>query len=186
MKLHKLTCPNCNGSLDMKVSDDTTSVFCPYCGQNFWLEDGKTQHTIIKNIHKTTHVTHIDEAKILKEQIRDKQHRREMLIPFVALILAIMVFAIPALISSCEIDQQISDGKICAGNSEELIGEDYRTVEAHFKAAGFTNIELIDLDDSGIAFWTEGEVQMISIGGDTSFSSMDYFDPDTKVVISYH
>ena len=54
------------------------------------------------------------------------------------------------------------------------------------QAAGFTNIELIDLDDSGLAFWTEDKVDTISVGGDTSFESTDWFDPDTKVVISYH
>ena len=67
-----------------------------------------------------------------------------------------------------------------------MVGEDYKTVEAHFRAAGFTNIELIDLDDAGIAFWNEGKVETISVGGDTSFDSLDFFDPNTKVVISYH
>ena len=72
------------------------------------------------------------------------------------------------------------------GYYKDLVGEDYKTVEAHFKAAGFTNIELIDLNDAGIAFWNEGKVETISVGGDTSFDSYDYFDPNTKVVISYH
>lgn len=67
-----------------------------------------------------------------------------------------------------------------------MIGEDYKVVVAHFEAAGFTNIELIDLDDSGIAFWKSEKVEMISIGGNTDFETTDWFSPDTKVVISYH
>ena len=67
------------------------------------------------------------------------------------------------------------EGKINAGYYKDLIGKDYETVEAHFEAAGFTNIELIDLDDSGLAFWNEGKVDTISVGGDTDFESSDWF-----------
>ena len=67
-----------------------------------------------------------------------------------------------------------------------MIGQSYETVVAHFEAAGFTDIELIDLNDSGIAFWNNGKVEMISVGGDTDFETIDWFSPDTKVVISYH
>ena len=35
-------------------------------------------------------------------------------------------------------------------------------------------------------WWNDGEVTMISIGGDAKFGSSDYFDPCTPVVISYH
>ena len=78
------------------------------------------------------------------------------------------------------------EGKINAGYYKDLVGEKYETVEAHFEAAGFTNIELIDLDDAGISFWKNGEVEIISVGGNTSFDSADWFEPDTRVVISYH
>ena len=44
----------------------------------------------------------------------------------------------------------------------------------------------IDLNDSGIAFWTDGEVVTISVGRDTDFESVDWFAPDTKVIISHH
>lgn len=80
----------------------------------------------------------------------------------------------------------ISAGKISAGYCSDLIDEDYKTVKAHFESAGFTNIKLIDLDDAGLAIWKKGKVKTISIGGNNSFASDDYFDPDTKVVISYH
>lgn len=65
-----------------------------------------------------------------------------------------------------------SQGKISAGYYRDLIGDDYESVEAHFIAAGFKNIELIDLDDSGIAFWNEGKVESISVGGDTDLKAL--------------
>ena len=84
-------------------------------------------------------------------------------------------------------DQQAMEkGYVQVGSSSELIGEDYETVEAHFYAAGFYDIELIDLDDSGLAFWKDGKVKTISVGGKTSFSSSDWFDPDDTVIITYH
>ena len=84
------------------------------------------------------------------------------------------------------IEAEIAAGKIIAGNSQDLIGKDFATVEAHFKAAGFTNIELIDLNDYGLYFWEDGKVDTISIGGRTSFNEGDYFFPNTKIIISHH
>lgn len=80
----------------------------------------------------------------------------------------------------------ISEGKINAGFYKDLIGEDYKTVQAHFDSAGFTEVELIDLNDSGIFFWKDGKVDSISISGNNAFESTDWFKPDSKVVISYH
>lgn len=59
-------------------------------------------------------------------------------------------------------------------------------VEAHFEATDFIDIGLIDLDDAGISFWKNGEVETISVGGNASVDSADRFEPDTRVVISYH
>ncbi len=79
-----------------------------------------------------------------------------------------------------------SKGKVTVGDCDDLLGEDYEAVLAHFEAAGFTDIELIDLDDSGILFWKKGKVAMILIGGKIDFEETDWFWPDTKVIISYH
>ena len=74
---------------------------------------------------------------------------------------------------------------VCAGSYQDYIEKDYKGVVALFEAAGFTNIQAIDLHDAGIRFWDNGEVVSVSIGGDTYFERSDYFSPDVKVVISY-
>lgn len=107
----------------------------------------------------------------------------------VAIVAMLLLIAIPAgILLKFEIDEKkaINEGKINAGYYRDLVGENYKTVEAHFRAAGFTNIELIDLNDSGIAFWKDEKVATISVGGDTTFEETDWFDPDVTVVISYH
>ena len=81
-------------------------------------------------------------------------------------------------------NQAIKDGKINAGAHYELVDLDYKTVEAQLRAAGFTDIELIDLNDFGLFFWDDGKVTNVSIGGDSSFDSNDWFYPDAKVVIT--
>lgn len=188
MKLYKLTCPNCNGTLDMEVGEGTTSVFCPYCGQRFFLDDEKKEYTINKNINvnKYIHKRYTDDADVIRainEANKDSRDFKELLI-----IMGIL-FLIPVLIFCSMVLNKVinqSQGNISAGYYRDLVGEDYKTVEAHFEAAGFTNIELIDLDDAGIRVWNEGKVATISVGGDTDFESTDWFAPNTKVVISYH
>lgn len=192
MKLHKLTCPNCSGTLDMDIAKGTTSVFCPYCGQQFLLDDEKKEYTINKNINinKSIHNRYTDDAEVIKAINQEKENKRSTWVPLIAIailmIMSISCFLIPGLIERLTEQAAIDNGKISAGYYKDLLDEDYKTVEAHFIAAGFTNIELIDLNDSGLAFWTDGKVKTISVGGDTSFDSYDYFYPDTKVVISYH
>lgn len=188
MKLHKLTCPNCNGSLDIELTNDASSVFCPYCGQRFYLDDEHKKRTYNKNVNVNTytHTRWTDDADVIRatnEANKDSRDFKQVLILFG------IMFLIPALIfGGFFLNKAINQGqgRVSAGYYRDLVGKDYKTVEAHFKAAGFTNIELVDLNDSGLGFWNEGKVEMISVGGDTDFESTDWFDPSTKVVISYH
>lgn len=188
MKIHKLSCPNCNGILNMTIANNTSSVFCPYCGQQFIVDDEKKEYIINKNINinKNIHKRYTDDAEVIKAINKDKEDKRNYLMFLVLFAILIGMVAIPSCIMNMNEKKAISEGKINAGFYQDLIGEDYKTVEAHFESAGFTNIELIDLNDAGLAIWKNEKVETISIGGNTSFDSTDFFDPDTKVVISYH
>lgn len=188
MKLKKLSCPNCNGKLDIKIADGTSSVFCPYCGQRFFIEDNKQEYTINKNINinKTIHKRYTNDADVIRTKNEAKKNSRDFK---ETLIMMGIMFLIPGLLfGGLFLNKSINQaqGKISAGYHRDLVGKDYKTVKSHFEAAGFTNIELIDLENTGLAFWNEGKVDSISVGGNTSFESMDWFAPDTKVVISYH
>ena len=179
MKLKPIECPSCGASIKEKFKDRDT-IFCSYCGQQIYLDDEKQEYNI--NISKTTHTHYVDEAKVLHEINNKKEFK-------CAMIVLLITFAIPfviLLIIFLHEKLSVANGKISAGYYKDLLGEDYKTVKSHFKAAGFTNIELIDLDDSGLFFMNDGKVKSISVGGDTSFDSMNFYDPDTKVVISYH
>ena len=51
---------------------------------------------------------------------------------------------------------------------------------------GFTNIVTVDLDDAGLAFWNDGNVDSVSVDGNDSFEDVNYFYPDDKVIIKHH
>ena len=185
MKVKSLKCPECGANLE--IEDGRTSCYCQYCGCKLILDDEKQEYTINKNININRTTRRIDDAKILREEYKEKKDKRDTAVGLIcglgiplAIILAIVLyFSISGGIAK-------SQGKIQAGYYKDLIGQDYKTVVAHFEAAGFENIEVIDLNDSSIAFWTDGEVATISVGGDTDFESADWFAPDTKVIISHH
>lgn len=183
MKIHKLQCPNCSAKLNLD-SINSNHIFCLYCGQPFLIDDENQTYTI--NINKTDHKRYTDDAEIIKAKLKDKEDKRTWLSILICFVIGL---GLPlGMLIKFEIDENIArgEGKISAGFYRDLVGKDYQTVEAHFAAAGFTNIELIDLNDAGIAFWNDGKVSVISVGGYTNFDSTNWFNADTKVVISYH
>ncbi len=186
MKVKSLKCPECGANLE--IEEGRSFWFCQYCGRKIMPDDEKQEYTYNENVNKTIniHKRYTDDADIIRaksEASKDSRDFKQLLILFG------LLFLIPiSIFLGLHINEIVAknEGKISAGYYRDLIGEDYQTVEAHFEAAGFTNIELIDLNDSGIAFWNEGKVKTISVGGDTAFEGTDWFAPETKVVISYH
>lgn len=187
MKLRKFDCPYCGGTIDSDI-EGRDFLFCSYCGQRIQLDDEKVEVTLNKNINinKNTHYRYTDDAEIIKAKNNDKENKRGWIALIVCVIIAV---GIPfGMLAKFDIEKEIAqkNGKVSAGFYRDLIDKDYKTVKAHFESAGFTNIELIDLDDAGIIVWNDGKVETISVAGDTNFESSDWFEPDVKVVISYH
>lgn len=186
MKVKRLKCPECGANLD--IEEGRSFCFCQYCGCKIMLDDEKQEYTINKNINinKNVHKRYTNDAEVIKANNIEKENKRSWIALIVYFAILIGIPVVLSLVMIINENAARNEGKISAGFYRDLLDEDYKTVEAHFKAAGFSNIELIDLNDSGIAFWNDGKVETISIGGDISFDSTDFYDPDTKVVISYH
>lgn len=179
MKAKALKCPECGANLEIEKGQKNCS--CDYCGYTFVVDDENRNATYNENITHTKR--YINETKIEVAKINDRKNKRMYMfftiILTVALIALLCVFVFPSSISKIQGKKQI-------GSCEELIGQNYKTVEKHFESAGFTNIETVDLNDSGIAFWNNEKVVNISVDGKTDFKSTDWYFPDVKVVISYH
>ena len=100
----------------------------------------------------------------------------------VALIVACIL---AATITGC--DDTTSDKIHAPLNASDVSNSKYQDVVSQFKKSGFTNVTTKEIDDLIIGFLTEdGEVEEVSIGGDTSFSTSDAFAADTPVVVSFH
>ncbi|MBO0421448.1 DUF4839 domain-containing protein [Enterococcus plantarum] len=72
-------------------------------------------------------------------------------------------------------------------SAKELKKENYEDVQKLFNKAGFEDIQLKEEADLKIGLFSkEGDVDSISIDGDTKFEEGDSFDKTAEVVITYH
>lgn len=81
-----------------------------------------------------------------------------------------------------------NDGKIrMPFGANDYEGANYQEIISRLEEAGFTNIKEEPLDDL-ITGWLndEGEVNEVSIDGDTVFSTDSRYLPDTEIIVSYH
>ena len=198
MKLHKLRCPNCAGTLDIKL-DDNEYIFCPYCGEKFLVEDGKKEYTftqnvnIKKDININKNISHtqrnIDEAEVISAKTESREKKFSWLGGAALGLMWVLCIGILFFMGFAEDraeQKAVDSGKISAGSYEDYEGEHYEAVVEQLKALGFENISCVDLDDSGVMFWKSEKVESVSIAGDTTFSKGDYFFPDESVIVKYH
>lgn len=64
--------------------------------------------------------------------------------------------------------------------------QNYADVQTELSEAGFTNISFEILYDIKLGWTDEGEVDGISVDGDTKFEQGDIFKKDVDIVITYH
>lgn len=187
MKLNPIECPSCGAKL--KIQPGSDYIECRSCGGVFYLDNGKTELTFTKNINikkETSHTErYIDEAEVIKARTKAKGDK-SFSIYVLSIFLPILLLCVMALVEQYKSNTAKSNGLISAGYYSDYVDKDYEAAEANLKGAGFTNIELIDLDDSGVLVWKNEKVESVSIGGNMRFTDMDFFSPDAKVVITYH
>lgn len=192
MKLQNLRCPCCTGTLHIMVKGNEY-IFCPYCGEQFFVDDGRKEYNFRQDINITKvsrHTNHyIDEADVIRAATADRESKSAWKY---ALLSIIIIFS---MIGFCLFMMGTEDrvaaraqkaGKISAGTYEDYEGEDFEAVVEQLTALGFTNITCVELDDSGALFWRSGKVESVSIEGDTTFYSYNYFYPDVTIVVTYH
>lgn len=210
MKVIEIKCPNCSAQL--KTSSDRRMLFCEYCGTRIILDDGvvRSEHTENININNTQ--KHVNEAKLqrleyereirnqkLEEEKKKKESAKRFGIVFsIVLVIAIAFGSLAYYMnqnkSIKKMNQQIENGLINIGySSSSLRGRNYKTVKANLEALGFTNIELINLNDRGLGDMIfgnsskeENTIARISVNGIESFSKYDCFNADDQIIISYH
>lgn len=190
MKFTKFDCPYCGGDITADIKHNST-IYCLYCGRQILIDDESKTITINNNInvHKRleTHQRITDDAKIIEARRHFfESNNASFIIYFICIILLFVTLKVSSAWSDTIRQKNIDEGKISAGYYNDYLEKDYREVNATLESAGFSDIELIELKDVGFAVWKKGEVVSVSVGGNLKFNSDDYFEKDTKVVISYH
>lgn len=98
----------------------------------------------------------------------------------------VIFIALVLIMSGCSSSNHENEAKPPKSQSE-LKGKDYKDVVVLFEEAGFLNIETEKIEDL-ITGWLikDGEVESVSIGGDTDFSTSKWYSKDARIRISYH
>ncbi|MBO6206786.1 MAG: hypothetical protein J6O73_07590 [Lachnospiraceae bacterium] len=201
-KLEQLNCPACGAGIDMDLQG-RKAVFCPFCGNQFAVDDGERVYTKNINIRKDIkiHERYTNDAALEKERRKDKESEREhkefkLTIAAAVIILLASYGNLNADTRKREQEERerreaeqvaIDAGMVRPGqNDQDMVGKNYQVVMEQLKSAGFSDITLIDMDDAGLLKNKKDTVESVTIGGKASFRASDFFEPDAKIVISYH
>ncbi len=190
MKTSVLNCPNCKANIKIATKKQEY-LFCPYCGSQVFLDGEKGEYTYNYNYTKRT----INDAEVIRAKTEEKKARYEhrsgwyWVIGFIIFCAGIFLYEYYSDIQEQKAaDIAKSEGMISAGDYYDYEEKNYLSVQKQLESAGFTNIELVDLNDASWFSKTKKKdtVENVSINGSSEFHDSDYFEKDAKVVITYH
>ena len=89
-------------------------------------------------------------------------------------------------ITGCGSEGHDGEAKTPSASSVQK-GRNYQDVYSQFEEKGFTNIRFEALDDLVTGWLTkDGEVESVSVDGDTGYSADRWYPADAEVIITYH
>ncbi len=193
MELKALRCPACDGTIEMDLTGRTT-VFCPWCGIQIAVNGDEKVHTYNINKNVNIHKRYTNDAAVEKQKRKAQEEKMNnyvligyFVFAFLFLLLMIIWYMATESADRRETQEKINRGMIQVGqSSNDMVGKDVNLVKEQLESAGFANITLIEVKDKSWFHKNKGNVESITIGGDASFYSSDYFYPDVKIVISYY
>ena len=127
-------------------------------------------------------------VKAFQKAVNKEKKTRLKIIIALSIVAFVCITAIVCTYIVVENRIEKTDGKIKVNySSGDFEGIDYNEVVSDLQQQGFTNITTSP-DKDLITGWItkDGEVEEVSIGGSTSFSSGSRFLPDAEIVITYH
>lgn len=100
----------------------------------------------------------------------------------------ILAFSLLFLIICTSCSKETHEGEAQAPlESSSASGKNYEDVVKRFETAGFKAVSTRKIPDLITGWLTkDGEVESVSINGDTDYSTSDWFAQDVSVVVAYH
>ena len=125
-----------------------------------------------------------------EKQRTEKARKRKVWFKKYGLISAIIILCagVALFFGAKKLYENYAEGKIKVGiSSSDIEGSNYLIIKEQLEANGFTNIETNAHEDL-ITGWlnSDGDVESIQIGSDSSFAADSLFYPDEKIVITFH
>ena len=73
-------------------------------------------------------------------------------------------------------------------SASQIRGMNHEIIETELRSAGFSDIESEGLGDKGgwFDFTRDGDIDYISINGQSDFKENTWFNKDSKIIIKYH
>lgn len=186
IKATSIKCENCKAEVNLDF--DNLIGFCPYCGAKLVLDLEEDLGSVLIEKEKTKQSKEKTSRAAIKGANDLKKTMMDNMFFIVMMLICVVPMIFMSITSNREREQHLKKGEINPPKSaESLEKENYLNVEQLFKSAGFENIKLVKQDDLIIGIVKkEGEVENVSINGDTSFGAGEFFDRDATVIITYH
>lgn len=177
MELITYTCPSCGANLKLEnhsqIFDKTLT--CRYCKNSFQVEVKYGE--IGANVEARLILS---QEEFKQKLIKDKINFKYLMYGFFTFVLCCIIVFFSIFISNIgtvTIEQ----------NSKELRGENYENIKSQLEDMGFTNIHLEVLEDLKLGLLKkDGEVEKVTIDGESDYDEGDRFKPESKVRIIYH
>lgn len=125
-----------------------------------------------------------EQRKKIMNQIFNKNYRKRNLGIFAAIVI---VFFVIIVIGSMKEEVNHDGEALTPGGLSYMQGKDYKDVVADFQENGFLNVKTEILDDL-VTGWLikDGEVETVTVDGDSEFTANGWYPNDVEVVITYH
>ena len=187
MKVNAYKCQNCGANISSNILTNSKASFCPFCGQQFHISDVDEHIVVDKNININKSININKRTFNEAEVIRAKTERRNDRLSLVMIGLLLLPMLLWLGFDALNERKSESEGKVKVGIwYKDLIGKNYKAVIPQLNAIGFENIDTVDLNDAGWFNNKADTIDTISINGNSTFSSGDYFFITDKVIIVYH
>lgn len=213
IKFVSIKCPECGATLD--IEEGRKQIFCSYCGTKVMIDNDNEyiyRHIDEASIKKTEAETML---RMKELEIEEKENERSRKGRKVAYIIAVILFVIGLItmpFGFVGIYAILAGGLIAEftfiGNSnmkkknrhvisanesritenmEEYSGKNYNSIVALYRTAGFTNVTAVPLCDLNIfTSKKNGQVEEVTINGESDFEEGDIFPKTVNVMITYH
>lgn len=158
-----------------KIADGT---MCKECSLKYD-QMVKEKNLILNKITSTELI----ELKKDYDIIKKKQTKKVLIMAAAAWVVLMGLLGVMALKENKEHENQIDVSEI----KYSLSTDNYESIKNKFSEAGFTNFELVEINDLPENKKSDvGKVEKIEINGDSNIRKIEWVDKESKVTIYYH